>query len=118
MCRRPHTNNESLNSKIWKICPKTGFAGHKVISIAVNDAVMTFNDGMKSRNQVIEKLQLVLGQYSFHAIDKIDTLRVNTCSKKAEESTKEARKARKRLRLDEETQKNAQEGTTYASGMF
>lgn len=38
-------NNESYNAKIWKICPKTGFAGRKTGSIAVNDVLITFNDG-------------------------------------------------------------------------
>ena len=33
-------NNESFNSKVWKICPKIGFAGYRVVEIAVNDAVM------------------------------------------------------------------------------
>lgn len=119
-CVGGHTqnNNESLNAKIWKICPKTGFAGRKTIQIAVNDATMTFNEGMQARIRVMKKLGLTPGKYSQQALQEFDDKRVRSATKRALESTKEARKCRKKLRLAESTRKSAEEGRVYASGQF
>ncbi|XP_069694717.1 uncharacterized protein [Periplaneta americana] len=107
-------NNESFNSKIWKICPKTGFAGTKVVQIAVNDAVMTFNEGMQSRTKVLEKLELVPGKFCQEAMMKQDELRVQSSTKRTLERTKEARVCRERLRLEEEARHAAKKGLVYA----
>ena len=111
-------NNESLNSKIWKICPKTGFLGRKTVQIAVSDAIITFNDGMKARLKVLEKLELDVGNYCQQMIQDQDKTRVLSANKWTLESTKEARKCRKRLRLEEEGRKCQQEGVVYAAGEF
>lgn len=119
-CVGGHTqnNNESLNSKIWKLCPKTGFAGHKIVEIAVNDASLTFNDGMAARMKVMEKLSLNPGMLCQQALTGQDHLRVKIAEKRASESTKEARICRKRLRLHEQAQNTSEEGPEYEAGAF
>lgn len=111
-------NNESLNSKIWKICPKVGFAGHKIVKVAVNDAVITFNNGMKARLKVMKLLGLVIGKYCLQALEEQDTTRIQSANKRALQATKEARKCRKRLRLEIEAKVSDKEGVVYAAGEF
>ncbi|KAJ4451366.1 hypothetical protein ANN_02828 [Periplaneta americana] len=91
-------NNESLNSKIWKICPKVGFAGHKIVKVAVNDAV--------------------IGKYCLQALEEQDTTRIQSANKRALQATKEAKKCRKRLRLEIEAKVSDKEGVVYAAGEF
>ena len=37
--------NESFNSLIWNLCPKTEFCSADIVEIATNLAVITFNSG-------------------------------------------------------------------------
>lgn len=111
-------NNESLNSKIWKICPKTGFAGRRIVEIAVYDATMTFNDGMQARMKVLQRLGIIPGSYCHASVNELDENRVRSANKRALESTKEARRCRKKLRLEEESRKANVEGLVYAAGEF
>lgn len=97
--------------------PKLGFAGHKIVKIAVNDAFMTFNNGVKCRIEVLKKLGLSKGKYCLQTSDIIDNKRLKSSEKGHLESTKETRKSRKKLKL-EEARKSSKEGTTYASGEF
>ena len=42
---KTQNNNESINNVIWKKCPKTTYVSRKHLEIAVNSAVIEFNDG-------------------------------------------------------------------------
>ncbi|KAG8181964.1 hypothetical protein JTE90_026904 [Oedothorax gibbosus] len=42
---KTQNKNESLNSVIWKLCPKRSGCGRKIAEIAVNEAVIAFNEG-------------------------------------------------------------------------
>lgn len=110
--------NESLNAKIWKTCPKTGFCGKNIVKIATNDAVITFNDGVQGRLKVISELGMEPGRFCEVALNKEDLARISTAEKRQQQSTKEARKSRKKLRLEETENKSSLEGTTYAAGEF
>lgn len=41
-------NNESLNSVVWAITPKTKFCGKHTVDFAVYTAASLFNDGYSS----------------------------------------------------------------------
>lgn len=97
--------NESFHSKSWKICPKTGFFGKRIIQIGTNDAVITFNDGMAGRLKVLEKLHIPIGTYMTKELKQVDEARIRSAEKRAIEATKEARKCRKRLKLENEAKK-------------
>ena len=79
---------------------------------------MIYNDGMKARIKVLEKLGIIPGKYCNVAMVDLNEKRVQSANKRALESTKEARKCRKRLRLEETTKINNEEGPVYAAGEF
>ncbi len=54
--------NESLNSVIWRKCPKSVFVCRKVLEIAVCSAVVEFNDGYCGIASVLKKLGLKTGR--------------------------------------------------------
>lgn len=66
----------------------------------------------------MEKLGLVIGKHCVAAFKEEDDKRLLSANKRAQESTKEARKCRKRLRLEKEAEKEQQEGVVYAAGEF
>lgn len=72
---------------------------------------MTFNDGMKARIKVLKKLGIVPGENCHMVMKEFDEKRVRSANKRTAESTKEARRCRKRLRLEEE-------GPVYGAGEF
>lgn len=51
MCIGEYTLNEKewYHSKIWKVCPKSGFYGKIIVEIGTNDTVIVFNEGMAGR---------------------------------------------------------------------
>ena len=73
---------------------------------------------MKARLEVMEKLGLVVDKYCTHLLQEEDEKRVQSANKRAHESTKEARKCRKRLRLEEAAKTSQKEGLVYAAGEF
>ena len=52
--RYTHNMNESLNSVVWKLCPKHKKHGLTVVQAAVTVAISIFNDGAKSLILVME----------------------------------------------------------------
>ena len=57
--------NESINQKIWKICPKNQYHGAKTVRTAVAVATVTFNDGMKSFIKIFDHLQIRPGFFTY-----------------------------------------------------
>lgn len=110
--------NESFHSKIWKVCPKTGFYGRRVVQIGTYDAVVTFNDGMDGRLKVFERLEVPVGHNMIIYFRNEDMRRISSSQKKAKQSTKESRKARKRAKLQNEARKEEEQGVFYSSGQF
>ena len=56
--------NASLNGLIWWQCAKTIFSGRKSVEIAVAIAVLHFNDGPTSINQILNRLGIEKGFYT------------------------------------------------------
>lgn len=48
--------NESFNSTIWNRCPKTDFCSADVVGIALDLAVIVFNDGQEALKGLLEHL--------------------------------------------------------------
>ena len=116
--RRTQNPNESFNNRVWAICPKTTNSGYKIVKIAAADAVATFNEGNTSRLQVLKHLDVTVEKFAETALGHRDILRVKSAEKRVRESTKEARRTRRRLRLEENGRNMSKEGTTYAAGAF
>ncbi|XP_037572861.2 uncharacterized protein LOC119455530 [Dermacentor silvarum] len=119
-CAKGKTQNgaESLNSKIWLLCPKTRFASRTVVEMATALAVLWFNEGHKCYEQVLQELG-VLPSKELVALSKdCDKRRISNMSTK---QTAEARFRRRHLakeaRLEHAAHKDS-ERTTYGAGEF
>ena len=91
--------NESLNQKIWEICPKNTYHGAKTVKTAVGLAVITFNDGMKSLVDVYEKLHISCGDFASAFFNSADSDRINKAEIRATEASLEYRRRKRQERL-------------------
>ncbi|XP_050027338.3 uncharacterized protein [Dermacentor andersoni] len=119
-CIQGKTQNaaESLNSKIWLLCPKTRFASRYVVEMATALAVLWFNRGHTSFERVLEELGVLPSESLVELGTSKDIARQKKMSLKL---TAEARANRrtltKKARVEECTRKR-REGETYAAGSF
>ncbi|XP_037571609.1 uncharacterized protein LOC119453623 [Dermacentor silvarum] len=119
-CLQGKTQNaaESLNSKIWLLCPKTKFASRTAVETAAAMAVLWFNKGHSSFEHVLQELGVLppdelitLGQSRDHR--RIQ--RMSACE--TAEARAHRRHAAKRVRLDDSILQR-REGRTYGAGRF
>lgn len=110
--------NESFNNVLWSICPKRGFAGKTVVEIAAYEAALIYNKGCIGRMEVLSCMDIVPGKHCEESLRKCDERRVFNADKRATMETLESRRARRRLRLDQESHFEEIEGVTYAAGEF
>lgn len=115
---RTQNPNESFNSLVWKMCPKTSGSSKLIAEIAANEAVVAFNEGRKGRLQVMKTLGFSVGQNALEAASKVDELRIKEAEKAAEECSLEARRARYMLNNSKLEKIKAKEGIVYESGKF
>ncbi|GFW09915.1 uncharacterized protein TNCV_4252441 [Trichonephila clavipes] len=59
---KTHNPNESLNSLIWKFCPKTIGSSLQIAEIAANLATSVFNDGNQILITILEKFGLKINR--------------------------------------------------------
>ena len=60
---KTQNNNESLNSLIWKRCPKDAFVDCVTLELGVASAVIAFNDGLSGIIEVFNKLNTKSGTF-------------------------------------------------------
>ncbi|CAN7988722.1 unnamed protein product [Ixodes hexagonus] len=119
-CLQGKTQNaaESLNSKIWLLCPKTKFASRTVVEMATAIAVLWYNRGHGSFEQVLQELGVLPPEELVVLGSSRDQRRIKKMSAR---QTAEARAHRrnmvKRARLTDSTREDL-EGPTYAPGEF
>ncbi|XP_037512469.2 uncharacterized protein LOC119389334 [Rhipicephalus sanguineus] len=119
-CIQGKTQNaaESLNSKIWLLCPKTRFASRHVVEMATAMAVLWFNRGHSSFERVLEELG-VLPPHDLVALGTSqDSTRQKKMSQKLTGEAKARRHALKKKSLVEESARKSREGQTYGAGAF
>lgn len=95
--------NESLNNMIWLRCPKISFCGSRVLSIAVCDAVLCFNEGNSGRIKVLKKMGLEPGVYTVKILQELDEKRIAKAELDISQLEKESRiqkRSRKRKQED------------------
>lgn len=85
--------NEAINSVIWQLCPKTSGSG-RIAEIAVNEAIILFNEGQKGRLTTMRRLEVYPGINSISALLKKDFKRVSCSRKQAMESSVQARRVK------------------------
>lgn len=115
---KTQNNNESINSVIWKLCPKTIGCGRKVVEIATNEAIVLFNDGNSGRKRLMESFGLTFGKNMSNFSSTMDLKRIKFAEKKFVLSTREARQAKRMRKNQEKNDLIAKEGITYAAGEF
>ncbi|XP_011859766.1 PREDICTED: uncharacterized protein LOC105557195 [Vollenhovia emeryi] len=110
-------SNESPNSVIWSMAPKTNSNGAEIVKIASYVAASTFNDGYKSILLIMNVLQLKIGDRCYGLCTEIDKQRCDTAEIRAQKSTKEARQARRSSQRQAQDAHTAAEGTLYGPGI-
>lgn len=83
-CLGGHTQNanESLNSVIWKLCPKISGSGPNVVQLAVNEAVVLFNEGQRGRIKTMQQLEYKIGEKAITFALEADNRRIASAEKK------------------------------------
>ncbi|XP_077512011.1 uncharacterized protein LOC144122929 [Amblyomma americanum] len=119
-CVKGQTQNaaESLNSKIWLLCPKTKFATRTVVETATAIAVLWFNEGHTGFKEVLQELGILPSKALLSLSKEVDKSRISSMSTKA---TAEARAHRRNVTkkgLLEESARRHCEGPTYGAGAF
>ena len=115
-CLRGETQNpnESLHSKIWAKCPKTGFVCvHRVLA-ATCAAVAEFNSGVEvTMRHLCDVMGVTPGEHLLASAEKTDARRLQQAERQTKASTKEARRARRVARAAE-----SESTADYAAGAF
>ncbi|GFS51125.1 uncharacterized protein TNCV_3532441 [Trichonephila clavipes] len=75
---KTQNNNESINSLIWKLCPKTLGCGRNIVEISTNEAIVIFNDGNQGRLKIMQSLGLTVGQFAHKFVTLINIKRIQT----------------------------------------
>lgn len=110
-------NNESVNSVIWSMAPKTNSSGANIIQIATYIATSTFNDGYKSVLLMMNVLNLTVGDRSYSFCTTVDDERCATAETRAQNYSKKARTARRDSQKRAQDSQSAAEGVVYGPGI-
>ena len=119
-CSRNKTQNqnESFHNIIWKICPKTLFAGLRTVSTAVKLAACQFVTGQSFNKTLCSILQMQPGR-NLEVFSKRKDMKRVRCAEIA--VSHKAKKRRRELKY-EKTMKDRNtansEGSTYEAGKF
>ncbi|XP_031841174.2 uncharacterized protein LOC116430767 [Nomia melanderi] len=118
-CLGGHTqnNNESFNLTVWRFAPKHLHLGIKIIEIAAYLAAGLFNEGYASVLRTMSALNIVIGKQAKTYADKIDEQRIIRQERRTLLTTKEARKARREQRMEENQLYEETEGILYGAGI-
>ncbi|GFW90549.1 uncharacterized protein TNCV_565871 [Trichonephila clavipes] len=87
---KTQNNNESINSLIWKLCPKTLGCGRKIVDISTNEVIVIFNDGNQGRLKIMQSLDLTVGQFAHKFVTLVDIKRIQTAEVHFNLRTKES----------------------------
>ncbi|GFT03256.1 uncharacterized protein TNCV_3611091 [Trichonephila clavipes] len=110
--------NESLNSLIWKFCPKTIGSSLQIAEIASNLATSVFNDGNQILITSLEKFGLKINRNVCVSLAERDNRRIFTSRQRRLKSSFEARRAKKIKKSKEIELFQEQEGISYDPGAF
>ena len=109
--------NESFNATIWRLAPKHLNCGIKIIEIAAYLAAGTFNNGCLFLLQIMQDMNIKIGQQAKSFADVYDKHRVERQERRSLTSTKEARTARKEEQTAQLQEFQEEEGLLYGPGI-
>ena len=117
-CLRGATQNqnESFNSTVWSLCPKTGFCSRSVVEQALNLAVARFNYGSSTLLAVLTEMGCEPGPWTEKFVKIADARRVAKAQRKEKQTSKSRRKRLRRRKKGLEEQMIEAEGPSYEAG--
>ncbi|GFX84847.1 uncharacterized protein TNCV_4996791 [Trichonephila clavipes] len=115
---KTQNSNESFNSTVWKYCPKTSGSSKRIVDVAVNEAVVMYNDGMAGRLDIMKHLGCKLGHFSVTYAFQSDNARIKEAEMKSKSSTLDARRALRMRKKPMHEHFVETEGVTYEAGAF
>ncbi|GFS52297.1 uncharacterized protein TNCV_4850221 [Trichonephila clavipes] len=115
---KTQNTNESLNSLIWKFCPKSIGSRLQIAEIAANLVTSVFNDGNQILISILEKFGLKINRNVCVSLAERDNRRIFTSRQRRLESSFEARRAKKIKKSKEIELFQEQEGISYDPGAF
>lgn len=110
-------SNESFNSTIWSMAPKSVSSGKHVLDIAVYIAVGTYNDGLSSIMRLMQHLGITIGPNCFNFCVETDKRRIYFSERSLTNAAKKARLSIKSLRKEEEEASIEADGQMYGAGI-
>lgn len=119
-CLQGKTQNaaESLNSKVWLLCPKTRFASRSAVETATAVAVLWYNRGHESFELVLEELGVLPSASLISLGDCSNKRRIHKMNaQQSAEARAHRRTSAKRARVQDSARKD-REGVTYGPGEF
>ena len=115
---KTQNKNESVNALIWKMCPKISGCGRRIAKIAVNEAIVAFNEGKQGRLLVMKDLEFLLSQHSISAAKNADVQRIKTSKIRCKAASLQARRAKRLATLAQNENLKLKEGVVYEAGGF
>lgn len=110
-------NNESFNSVVWSIAPKTTSSNKILLDLATDISVCKFNDGFTSIMEIMQVLNLTIGDNCYSYCIETDARRVKAAERSMSSSAKDARKLSKRSKKEENEANIDVEGQLYGAGI-
>jgi len=110
-------SNESFNSLVWSMAPKSISSGKSVLDIAVNLAVVYFNDGFFGIMQVMKQMGISIGLSCYNFCSEANAARIAQSERSLSVKAREARSTSLSSRKDEEHKNLNLEGQLYGPGI-
>jgi len=110
-------SNESFNSTVWALAPKSISSGKIVLDIATNIAVCVYNDGFSSIMHIMDVMGMKIGPNNYNMCLEVDAQRIKLAEQSLSEAAKEARISLKTLRKEMQEQDVHLEGQLYGAGI-
>lgn len=113
-----YQHKSALHKDVRKaIHPVISFSGMKVVEVATYIATYIYNGGYSNILSILHALHITIGSNCYGMCNDEDNYRISIAEERAQATTKEARTARRRLRLSLGDLQLAEEGPQYAAGI-
>lgn len=110
-------SNESFNSAVWTIAPKASASGKIILDVAVDIAVMTYNDGLSSIMGVMDCLGLVVGRNLYDFAMEADSCRIKSAKRSMSDAAKATLRDSRSSRKEMDEVNMSSEGQLYGPGI-
>lgn len=110
-------NNESFNAAVWNFAPKSYSSGKKVLNVATDIAVCTFNDGLTNILRIMQALEMDIGYQAYNFCLEAHATRIKHAERSLTDAAKEARTGIKSTRKQNEEEYLSEEGMLYGPGI-